>query len=347
MIGSALPARAASPAFPSPRLCLTALAAALALAACGGGDKPAPASAPATAAQPAAAAPAPAPAPEPVVPELTVPELLKAASLSVNEQRLIIPAGNNAMEYYLAVLAKEPNNIQATQALVDIFPISVNVTERAIAQKQIDEADRMVKLLDKASPNSYTVTTVRAKLETARAAQTKEQATLLAQQQQQQTAQQQAAAQKAAETQAAAAAAKTAQTPAQTPAPAPAQAPAPAPSQPVASAAPPPTQTAPPPPAAPEPAAPTGESRQPSVVRQVPPDFPPDAYRKRIEGWVELEFTVGADGKVADVTVSKAQPQRVFDREAIRAMQQWTFQPALKDGKPVETKLKRRMEFKM
>ena len=321
-------ARAASSALCSLRLPLTSLAAALALAACGGKEQ--------------AAAPA-APAPAPAVPELTVPELLKAASQSVSEQRLIAPAGNNAMEYYLAVLAKEPNNIQATQALVDIFPISVNVTERAIAQKQVDEADRMVKLLDKASPGSYTVTTVRAKLETARAAQTKEQAAQLAQQQQQQQAAAQAAAQKTADAQqqqAAAAAAKTAPPPA-------ASAPAPAPSQPVASAAPPPAQTAPPPPPAPEPAASTGETREATVVRRVPPDYPPDAYRKRVEGWVELEFVVGSDGRVGEVTVSKAQPQRTFDKEAIRAMQQWTFQPALKDGKPVESRLKRRMEFKM
>jgi len=322
------------------RLPLTALAAALALAACGGGDKQAAAPAPAAKpAQPTAAAPAEAPA----VPQLTVPELLKAASQAVNEQRLIAPAGNNAMEYYLAVLDKDPKNIQATSALVDIFPISVNVAERAISQKQIDEADRMVKLLDKASPGSYTVTTVRAKLETARAAQTREQAAQLAQQTAQQTAQQQAAAQRTADAQTAAAAART------TPAPA-APAPAPAPSQPekpVASAPPPPAQTTPPPPPAPEPAAPTGETREATVVRRVPPDFPPDAFRKRIEGWVELEFTVGADGKVGEVTVSKAQPQRVFDKEAIRAMQQWTFQPAMKDGKPVESRLKRRMEFKM
>ena len=339
MIGSAPRTRALLSGL---RLPLTALAIAIALAACGGKDQPAAPAAAAKPAQPTAAAPAqPEAPPAPVVPELTVPELLKAASQSVNEQRLIAPAGNNAMEYYLAVLAKEPNNIQATQALVDIFPISVNVTERAITQKQVDEADRMVKLLDKASPGSYTVTTVRAKLETARQAQAKEQAALLAQQQLQQAAQQQAAAQRTADAQAAAA--KPA-TPA--PAPAPAQAPAPAAAQPVASAAPPPTQTAPPPPPAPEPVS-TGETRAATVVRQVPADYPPDAYRTRQEGWVELEFVVGPDGKVGEVTVSKAQPQRTFDREAIRAMQQWTFQPALKDGKPVESRLKRRMEFKL
>jgi protein TonB len=245
------------------------------------------------------------------------------------------------MEYYLGVLAKEPNNIQATQALVDIFPISVNVTERAIAQKQIDEADRMLGLLDKASPKSYTVTTVRAKLEAARAVQTREQATLAAQQasqqQAQQLAQQQAVAQKTADAQAAAAAKAAAAAPAKEPEKA------------VASAAPPPVQTAPPPPApAAEPAAaPSGESREATVVRKVPPEYPPDAYRKRQEGWVELEFVVGPDGRVGEVTVSKAQPARVFDKEAIRAMQQWTFQPALKDGKPTEARLKRRMEFKM
>jgi len=315
----------------SRQVLLAALA--LGLAACGGGEQQ-PAAGPATApaATPAPAAPVAAqPAPVPVVPELTVPELLKAGSLALTEQRLVAPAGNNAMEYYLKVLEKDKANVHASQALVDIFPLAVNVVERSINQKQIDEADRMVKLLDQASPTSYTVTTIRSKLEAARSTVARElAATQLAQQQAATTAQaaaQQAAAQRAAD------AARPAT-------------PAPAPAQPVATApAPPPV--APPPAPVPEPVAPVGETRDVAVLRQVPPDYPPDAFRKRTEGWVELEITVGADGKASSVVVSRAQPARVFDREAIRAVQQWTFQPALRDGRAVEGKMRRRMEFKL
>jgi protein TonB len=260
------------------------------------------------------------------VPAASVPELLKSATAAVSEQRLVAPAGNNAMEFYLAVLDKDANNVQAKQAIVDIFPLSASIVEREIGQRHLDEADRIIKLLDRASPGSYTVTTIKSKLAAMRTTVEKEQTQQLAAQQ----AAQQQAAQKAAE--AAAATAAAAKPPAKEPA-----------KEPVAATTPPPAATAPPPP--PTPAAPVGETRDATIVRQVPPDYPPEAFRKRQEGWVELEFTVGVDGKVTNLQVARAQPSHVFDREATRAMQQWTFQPALKDGKPVESRLKRRVNF--
>src|SRR4051812_41782925 len=74
-----------------------------------GGNAPAPttgtaATAPGTAAQPAATAPA-VPAPE-----LTKEQLIKEAGTAMREQRIVAPAGNNALEYYLRVLEKDPNN---------------------------------------------------------------------------------------------------------------------------------------------------------------------------------------------------------------------------------------------
>jgi protein TonB len=60
-------------------------------------------------------------------------------------------------------------------------------------------------------------------------------------------------------------------------------------------------------------------------------------------GFVELEFVIGADGKVGAVNVLKAQPPRVFEREAVRAVKGWTFQPA-SEG---ETRVKRRIDFKL
>jgi protein TonB len=249
-----------------------------------------------------------------------VDELLKNASLSVNEERLVAPAGNNAIEFYLAVLAQEPNNPSATQALVDIFPLAASIAEREIAQRRIDEADRIVGLLDRASPGSYTVTTIRAKIDGLR------------QQQQRETSAQEVAQQQAAAAAAQAAADAAAASAPATPAPAPATAPAPV--QPVV-AAPAPTP------------APSGETRDARVVRQVPPEYPTQAMRKRQTGWVELDFVIGADGRVSEVSVARANPPRVFDREAVRAMQQWTFDPALQNGQPVQSRGRRRIEFQL
>lgn len=81
----------------------------------------------------------------------------------------------------------------------------------------------------------------------------------------------------------------------------------------------------------------------PIPVKQDPPAYPADAARRGLEGFVEVEFVIAADGKVGAVNVLKAQPPRVFEREAVRAVKGWTFQPA-SEG---ETRVKRRIDFKL
>ncbi len=71
------------------------------------------------------------------------------------------------------------------------------------------------------------------------------------------------------------------------------------------------------------------------IVR-IQPNYPVDAARDGIEGWVQLQFTIDASGKVRDVEVVDAQPKRIFDREARRAMLRWKYKPTLVNGKPVE-----------
>ncbi len=317
---------------------------ALLLAGCGGSEPPAPTSAPPPAAAPAAA-PAtptqPAAGAAPAASQLPVDELLKRARQALTDERLVAPPDDNAIEYYLQVLAQEPSNPQATQALVDVFPLAAGTAERALSQRQVAEAERIVALLDRADPRSYTVATLRTKLAGAQALQLRE-----TQRQAQQVAAA-AAAQVAARSEAAAAAAVAEQTPAAS-APPPAT---PAPTAPVPAPvveAPPPAPVATPPPvpaAAPAPAQVVQTRARP--LRQVPPEYPVDAARKRQQGWVELEFVVAEDGSVRDVTVLRAQPARVFDREAIRAIQQSRFEPALRNGQPIESRERQRVDFEL
>src|SRR5690606_29413432 len=64
----------------------------------------------------------------------------------------------------------------------------------------------------------------------------------------------------------------------------------------------------------------------PPIVAQAPPRYPPQAQRRRIEGLVEVEFTVRADGSVAAARVLRSEPEGVFDREALGAIQRWRFE---------------------
>lgn len=75
----------------------------------------------------------------------------------------------------------------------------------------------------------------------------------------------------------------------------------------------------------------------PVPLRQVRPGYTSEAMRAKIQGQVELEAVIQADGTVGDVRVTRSL-DRVYglDQEAIKAARQWVFRPATdRDGKPV------------
>ncbi|MGY1423994.1 energy transducer TonB [Lysobacter sp. A289] len=70
-----------------------------------------------------------------------------------------------------------------------------------------------------------------------------------------------------------------------------------------------------------------------SPIKRVEPTYPAEAARNRTEGFVEVEFTVGADGSVESVSVVNARPSRTFESAAVSAVKQWTFEPGGGRGK--------------
>lgn len=77
-----------------------------------------------------------------------------------------------------------------------------------------------------------------------------------------------------------------------------------------------------------------------------PPKYPDSARANDAEGWVELEFVVGTDGKPKDISVANAEPPKTFERSAVAAIRDWTFQPATRADGPVESHVKIRFDFK-
>ncbi len=279
---------------------------------------------------PAAAAPAVVDPISPAVEGLSVDELYREARKAMADQRMVAPAGNNALEYYLAILTKEPDNHGARDALRELFPFASSTAEQEINQGNLDEASRIVAALALAEPSNYTLTILRGKLEARRRTLDREQ-------------------QLAAAAAAAAARPAAATTPAPAPAvaepPPPVSTPAPAP-QPVATAPAPAPVAAPPPAPAPTPA-PRGATTDLAAVNVATPTYPQQAARNRAEGWVEVEFTVTAEGSVENVRVVRADPPRIFDREAVRSIERSTFKPRVENGVPVSSSGRRRIEFKL
>ena len=74
----------------------------------------------------------------------------------------------------------------------------------------------------------------------------------------------------------------------------------------------------------------------PRVLHEVKPQYTAQAMRAKIEGEVQLECVVQADGTVGRIRVLRSLDS-VFglDQEAIKAARQWRFVPAMLKGHPV------------
>src|SRR5262249_54905720 len=67
----------------------------------------------------------------------------------------------------------------------------------------------------------------------------------------------------------------------------------------------------------------------------VAPEFPTDARRRGIAGWVDLQFVVGTDGAVGELAVVGAQPVGIFEQAALEAVRRWHYAPVLRAGQAV------------
>jgi protein TonB len=82
-------------------------------------------------------------------------------------------------------------------------------------------------------------------------------------------------------------------------------------------------------------------------LQRIPPQYPSDARRARITGWVVLEVTVNADGSVRGVKVTDSKPKGLFEAAAAQAVLRWKFKPKVKDGKPIEQKGSQKIDFNL
>lgn len=271
------------------------------------------------------------------LPAVDAAELARRADAALREQRLFAPTGDNAFEWLLAAVAADPANPISRAALADLVPYAVLHVEQRTAAGDAEEAGRTLALIEAADAQAPALPRLRAGLESLLASQA------------------QAAARLAAPPPPAATLAPALAAPmAAAPPPPPATQPAVASTAPDTVPTPPPPVQDPPalvPAPVPQPsnaAAPPARSAaspapsMPEVVFRPALRYPSLAERRRIEGEVELEFTINADGSVGEVRVLRAQPEGIFDREAIGAMERWRFAPP---GQPMRAR--RVLEFKL
>ncbi|PBS14242.1 energy transducer TonB, partial [Lysobacteraceae bacterium NML93-0792] len=97
---------------------------------------------------------------------------------------------------------------------------------------------------------------------------------------------------------------------------------------------------------APEPTRPAvAADRDARPLEQPGPVYPPAAARSREEGTVVVLAQVGADGRPTDVSVETRSRSRDLDRAAVDAVRNWTFEPAIRNGRPAASAVRVPVDF--
>lgn len=81
------------------------------------------------------------------------------------------------------------------------------------------------------------------------------------------------------------------------------------------------------------------------IATYVAPVYPERANERRLEGWVDVEFTILPDGTTRDITVANASHASFFRKEAVAAVQQWRFEPRIFMNRPIEQRSYTRLRF--
>lgn len=268
-------------------------------------------------------------------------QLLERADLAVKRSQLFAPAGQSAFELYLQVLELAPDQSEAQAALIDLSPYGVLYLERLLIAGEREESRRILGLLERLGSGKVPALP-----------RLRELVADLERNKEVQMAAQPIEVESRGSDRAASSLVGESQVDSQTRAiseaqpmeapPRPASQPVPAPKTATDAFVPTAMNT---PVAAPVVEVDTtlGLSRidlrsetaelveargLPSVISLVQPRYPSLARRRRIEGRVEVGFTVMPDGSVSNVRVLKSHPGSVFDREAINAMERWRFAPS-------------------
>jgi len=83
----------------------------------------------------------------------------------------------------------------------------------------------------------------------------------------------------------------------------------------------------------------------PKALRRPSPSYPAELRAAGIEGSVQVSLVIDATGTVREARVEKSTHQG-FEFAALRAVQEWQFEPGRKGGRQVNTRVSQVLEFK-
>ena len=84
----------------------------------------------------------------------------------------------------------------------------------------------------------------------------------------------------------------------------------------------------------------------PRLLNKVEPNYSEEARKAKVQGTAVLEIEVWPDGKAHNIRVVRGLG-RGLDEEAVKALEQWEFEPGVKDGEPVRIAATVEMNFRL
>ncbi|HET9305392.1 MAG TPA: energy transducer TonB [Candidatus Sulfotelmatobacter sp.] len=84
----------------------------------------------------------------------------------------------------------------------------------------------------------------------------------------------------------------------------------------------------------------------PKPIYHPDPEYTDRARKKKINGNIVVSFIVTSEGEVRDAAVTRSL-DKDLDKQALAAVRKWRFEPALKDGTPVEVRLSAELTFRL
>lgn len=289
-------------------------------------------------------------------PHEVISKNLAAAQRAVDEGRLVDPAGRSAVDHYTAVLALDPANAAAQNAIAKIADRFVAEAERSLANGQLAAAIVALQGVRRVQPGHRRLpaldTRLRIEQDKYVRAFRKREAAAAAEREQAATAM----AVEAIQTPRAASAAVMKPTPAQTradsrsaagepPAAVALSLPVPELNEVSVAAAPPaPINEGP---AIAETPAIVTPTTPPSLVKFVRPQYPQDALISDLEGWVDVSLSVTPAGDVVDPRVEDSTNGRLFNRAALAAVRKWKYERRPADDPALTQRFTVRVAFEL
>lgn len=82
-------------------------------------------------------------------------------------------------------------------------------------------------------------------------------------------------------------------------------------------------------------------------VNAEPPKYPRRAIELDISGWVDVYFTVTPQGNTTDVEIAGYEPSDIFNKAAVKAIEQWQFEPVQYRGQVISQRVATRLSFEL